>query len=154
MKDDIRIQRSFGASELNRIRELRFEILRKPLGMPPTGSIFPGDEDESTLHLLALSGGLLVGCATLLIDDSASIQLRGMAVASKWQRMKIGEKILNAAKEEAISEGKDLWCNARFSAIGFYEHQGWTKSGELFEVPTIGPHIVMKWWRSSRNGVL
>lgn len=153
MKEDVVIQQSFGDRELVRIRGLRYEILRKPLGMPPSGSIFPGDENESTIHLLAFSEAELIGCTSLFNDESDAIQLRGMAVASHWQRRGIGNRMVEAAKKIAISKGKTLWCNARILAIGFYEKQGWIQSGHFFEIPNVGPHIVMKWSGKSENKV-
>ena len=145
MSQHVLIQQSLGDHEIARIRNLRYEILRKPLGMPITGTIFPGDENPSTIHLLAFADAEFIGCATLLIDDSEAIQLRGMAVASNWQRRGIGQRIVEVATDVATSKIKTLWCNARFPAIGFYEKQGWIRSGSYFDVPIIGPHIVMKW---------
>jgi len=151
MNSDIVIQLSLGGQDLADIRNLRFEILRKPLSMPTSGTLFPGDEEESTIHILARRHAELIGCATLLIDDSPDIQLRGMAVAKEWQSHGIGQRIVESAKDMAIQKGKDLWCNARFSAIGFYERHGWNPSGEFFEVPIVGKHIVMKWTRTLVN---
>lgn len=147
------IQQSFGASELARIRELRYEILRKPHGMPRSGTAFPGDENESTLHLLALSEAELIGCSTLFIDDSDAVQLRGMAVAHHWQRRGIGKRMIETAQDIATFKVKTLWCNARFSAISFYERNGWIQSGSSFDVPGIGQHIVMNWTGNEENRV-
>jgi ribosomal protein S18 acetylase RimI-like enzyme len=37
-----------------------------------------------------------------------------------------------------------LWCNARVSAVGFYEKVGFTKANNnIFEIEEIGPHILM-----------
>ncbi len=151
MSQDVVIQQSFGDRELARIRSLRYEILRKPLGMPPSGTIFPGDENESTIHLLALFENELIGCTSLFVDDSDAIQLRGMAVVRQCQRRGIGNRIVETAKKIAISKGKSLWCNARFPAIGFYERQRWIQSGPFFDIPIVGPHIVMKWTGNSEN---
>ena len=145
MSRDIAIQKSFGVRELARVRDLRYEILRKPHGMPISSASFPGDENESTIHILALSDEELVGCASLYVDGSDAIQLRGMAVAIDWQRQGVGRRIGETIKDIATSQGKTLWCNARSSAIGFYERQGWVKSGPFFDVPVIGQHIVMNW---------
>jgi ribosomal protein S18 acetylase RimI-like enzyme len=43
-------------------------------------------------------------------------------------------------KERGVSY---LWCNARTSAIGFYEKLGMKVISEEFEIPVIGPHKVM-----------
>ena len=153
MLKDIEIQNSFGDQELDRVRSLRYEILRKPLGMPASGAVFPGDEDHTTLHLLAFSKSDLIGCATLMIGDSSAIQLRGMAVAQDWQRKGVGQLIVSTAQSIAVEKSKTLWCNARFPAIGFYERQGWKSDGDFFEIPVIGPHIVMKWPGIEKNNV-
>jgi [ribosomal protein S5]-alanine N-acetyltransferase len=153
MLRDIVIQHSFGDQELARIRSLRYEILRKPLGLPTSGAIFPGDEEQSTLHILASNKSDLVGCASLMISDSSAIQLRGMAVANDWQRKGVGQLIVSTAKSIALEKSKTLWCNARFPAIGFYERLGWKQSGDFFEIPVIGPHIVMKWSGIEENEV-
>ena len=151
MLKDIKIQRSVGATELVRIRALRYEILRKPLGMPASGAVFPGDEDQTTLHILAFFESDFIGCTTLMIGDSNAIQLRGMAVANHWQRSGVGQMIVSTAKSIAIEKSKSLWCNARFPAIGFYERQGWTRSGDYFDIPLVGAHIVMKWSGIEKN---
>lgn len=36
-----------------------------------------------------------------------------------------------------------VWCNARTSAIGFYEKLGWQVVSEPFDVLTAGPHVKM-----------
>ena len=36
-----------------------------------------------------------------------------------------------------------LWCNARTSAIGFYEKLGWRVTSGPFDVPGVGPHVTM-----------
>ena len=151
MSPDIVIQQSSGGRELARIRELRYEILRKPHGMPISSAIFPGDENESTIHVLVISEARLVGCATLYVDGSDAMQLRGMAVAIDWQRRGIGHLMGETIKNLAISQEKTMWCNARSSAIGFYERQGWVKSGSFFDVPVIGQHIVMNWTGKVKN---
>jgi GNAT superfamily N-acetyltransferase len=155
---NLRIEKSSGAKEMQLIQNLRYEILRKPLGMPASSAIFAGDELETTVHLLAYGDEQLVGCATLLVDGPSPpscirtsvsshkyIQLRGMAVSASLQGKGIGKTILESAHQEAKMHGSDLWCNARSSAISFYASQGWYTSGEHFEIPIIGSHIVMEW---------
>ena len=76
-----------------------------------------------------------------------------MSVVVEYLSGELGQvtRIVESAKNIAMRKAKNLWCNARFLAIGFYERQDWIQSGELFEVPILGPHIVMKWMRSSGN---
>lgn len=36
-----------------------------------------------------------------------------------------------------------LWCNARLTAVGFYQRGGFETLGEPWEEPLIGPHVAM-----------
>jgi predicted GNAT family N-acyltransferase len=36
-----------------------------------------------------------------------------------------------------------VWCNARTPAVGLYAREGFAIEGEEFELPEIGPHVVM-----------
>jgi len=107
---------------------------------------FDGDELDTTVHLVAVSQDLLVGCVSLLMDpQKPSIQLRGMAVLADHQGSGIGVKLLAGVYEIAVEHQKSLWCNARHSAISFYEKNGWNSYGPFFEIPIIGPHVAMQW---------
>jgi GNAT superfamily N-acetyltransferase len=69
-----------------------------------------------------------------------------MATAPGWQGRGVGRSLLQYA--EALLAGDRLWwCNARASAIGFYERQGWTVVSEVFDIPTAGPHrrMIRRW---------
>ena len=43
----------------------------------------------------------------------------------------------------AASGGGEVWCNARMGAVGFYRRAGFDVVGDEFEIPAIGPHVVM-----------
>lgn len=36
-----------------------------------------------------------------------------------------------------------LWCNARVVAIPFYIADGWKIVSDVFEIQTVGPHVIM-----------
>ena len=123
--------------------ELRYRVLREPLGLPRSASAFAGDDDAGTVHLVAIDGGgSVVGCATLLRDGEA-LQLRGMAVDEGWHGKGVGRAILDAVYP--LAEGRTLWCNARLTAQPFYSKCGWDSEGDVFDVPGVGPHVVMHW---------
>lgn len=151
MSEDIVIKPSLGGRDLEKIRDLRYEILRKPLGLTYASTLFSGDDSANTIHLLALAQDELVGVASLLVDGFDSIQLRGMAVALPLQRSGVGKRIVEAAKHIAVEQNRSMWCKSRLEAIGFYERQGWCRSGDFFDIPEIGPHIVMKWTGILKN---
>jgi len=146
MIDEIVIQPASGSENLDLVHAMRYEVLRKPHGLSPVSATFEGDRLDSTMHFLAVHKNQMVGCVSILFDPSKTeAQLRGMAVQAELQGFGIGKRILEAAHSAALHANKSLWCNARCSAVGFYERYGWKKEGDLFEIPRIGPHWVMRW---------
>jgi GNAT superfamily N-acetyltransferase len=113
---------------------------------------FAGDDDEDvSFHLGAFIDGQLVTVASFfyerntLLKDEHQYQLRGMATLPDFQGRGLSSELLTIAfpiiKQNFCSM---LWCNARVSAIGFYEKVGFKKlNEEIFEIPEIGPHILM-----------
>jgi GNAT superfamily N-acetyltransferase len=135
------IVRRLTAADTPALHDLRLRVLRP--GRPPEAAVFPGDEDPATVHLGAFDeAGQCLGIATLVRNKG--LQLRGMAVEPAVRGTGVGAAVLEAVHRTAVEEGfSDLWCNARVSAVGFYEKGGWTREGEQFEIPDVGPHYVM-----------
>lgn len=85
------------------------------------------------------------------IDAPKYFRLRGMAVAEKYQGNGLGKQILDEAiKTLAIREAMEsasanfvLWCNARTTALRFYEAFQFSVIGEEFEIKKIGPHYFL-----------
>ena len=134
--------------------DLRYRVLREPLGMTREQAVFPRDDDADTIHLLALLAevsdtgseeavaGTVVGTATMISHGPDVAQLRGMATDSAWAGNGVGRAVLEAAHKLAGS--RSLWCDARMSAHDFYARFGWVAEGEIFEIPRVGPHTVMR----------
>jgi GNAT superfamily N-acetyltransferase len=126
--------------------DLRYRVLREPLGLPKSAAAFAGDDAPDALHLIAVAeNGTVIGCATVLSDGKSALQLRGMAVDEGWQGHGVGRAILEAVYADARARKKSLWCNARLSAEAFYARNGWVSEGDVFDVPGVGPHTVMHW---------
>jgi predicted GNAT family N-acyltransferase len=129
---------------------VRQPVLRP--GRPLAASVFDGDDDRSTAHFGAYVGdGQLVGVASVYqrampgtVDDRAW-QLRGMAVLDVWQGHGIGACLLAACCAHVESSGgMRVWCNARVRAVPFYARHGFEAVGAEFEIPDVGPHVVMR----------
>ena len=135
--------RRLAEADMPALYALRLEVLRP--GMPPEAAIFPGDDAATTIHLGAfLPDGRCAGIATLV--ENEGLQLRGMAVDPLMQGKGIGAAILREAYRVTAAQGRDsLWCNARVSASGFYEKQGWVRESDVFDIPTVGPHYRMRY---------
>jgi len=90
------------------------------------------EEDQEGVHFGAFTDDKLVGIISLFQTDK-SFQFRKLAVSSDYQKMGIGNALLQRVEEFAKSEnGTVIWCNARVSAIGFYMKAGYAHTGKLF----------------------
>lgn len=127
--------------------DLRHKVLRQDLGRET--AVFPGDELPTTLHGVAIVGGTVACCATMMRDEfegKPAWRLRGMATDPAYRSMKLGGKVL-AFLEKTAEEKEKLgvfWCAARVGAVRFYEKAGWrVVTKELYEIPTAGLHHTM-----------
>ncbi|EQC46047.1 GNAT family N-acetyltransferase [Bacteriovorax sp. Seq25_V] len=127
---------------------IRHKILRP--GREFETCIFEGDDDEQTIHLGAFVEGRLVSVASLyyeknpLFEGENHFQLRGMATLEEFQRKGFSRELLKVAFPIIKQNFCNLvWCNARVEARPFYEKLGFESFGEIFEIPDVGPHILM-----------
>ncbi len=136
----------FGQVSVELIIPLRHRMLRQNL--PLDSARFPGDDAAGTIHFAATDRGIPVCCLSLMSadwDGLAAWQLRGMATASEVQGQGVGRRLFVHASSEARRRNPEwlMWCNARVSAIGFYERVGWGVVSDEFEIPSAGPHVKM-----------
>lgn len=132
------------------VRPLRQAVLRP--GQPPDASLYPGDDNPLTVHLGAYLDGRLVGIASVYAElrpgapaREPAWRLRGMASAADARGQGVGRALLEASVDHvAASGGGELWCNARTPAAGFYAAAGFDVVSEPFDIPGIGPHVVMR----------
>jgi len=121
---------------------LRFEILRKPLGLIFTEADLAKDEHD-TLIALTINENI-EGCCILTEKNNTTVQLRQMAVNNLLQGKGMGRKIMDYAEQKAKENGYQmLMMHARLEAREFYERLGYVAEGEVFEEVSI-PHITMK----------
>jgi ribosomal protein S18 acetylase RimI-like enzyme len=113
---------------------------------------FPGDDAPATLHVGARDdAGRLVGVASVYEEappeEAAPFtwRVRGVAVTTEWRRTGVGRSLMQACEAHAARRGGALvWCNARVTAIAFYERLGYRSLGGVFDVPGVGPHVRMQ----------
>lgn len=145
---------------------LRREMLRPD--RPVQESVYAGDGDAPTQHWGAFVGDALIAIASLyreslpesiINEPNQGVQvadneqaraieqawrLRGMAVDSAFQGKGYGRQLLNRCLQSvADHDGSLLWCNARTTAVGFYQVMAFQTAGSEFEIPGVGPHFVM-----------
>jgi N-acetylglutamate synthase-like GNAT family acetyltransferase len=129
----------------DQIIDLRHIVLRD--GLPRSEAIFPGDDSAHARHYGAFESDLLVGCVTLHLNEWEKLpawQLRGMAVAADARTTGIGRAMIEMLERDLDDSSiRQLWCNARVPASGFYVKLGWQIVSQQFEIPTAGPHVRM-----------
>ncbi len=128
------------------VRPLRQAVLRPGRSWEETA--YAGDEDPSTVHLGAFEGDRLVGIASLYREPRAGRRpgwrLRGMATVEHARGRGAGRALLAACVAHVAAEGGgELWCNARTPAVRFYSAAGFEVLSDEFDIPGIGPHVVM-----------
>jgi GNAT superfamily N-acetyltransferase len=121
------------------------DLRRRMLLGPSRPAVLAGDELSGTFHLGVEDGEDLVGVATFVPGD-AGVQLRGMAVDPAVQGLGVGRLLLDAALERLRAAGVGrVWCNARDTAVPFYERLGWRVTGPGFVHAESGlPHHPME----------
>jgi predicted GNAT family N-acyltransferase len=132
----------FGTKQYKQMVDLRYHILRKPLGMSFTQEEL--DDEKNNIHLGCFDDDKLEGCCMLVPVDNATIQLRQMAVIAGLQGKGIGKVLMQFAENISRDLGyKKIIMHARKTAIGFYEKLGYTTTGKEFLEVTI-PHFAME----------
>lgn len=72
-------------------------------------------------------------------------RVRGMAVAPQTRGRGAGRAILDALIEHARAQAaRAVWANVRTPARSLYARAGMRVVSEEFELPQIGPHVVMR----------
>jgi ribosomal protein S18 acetylase RimI-like enzyme len=112
--------------------DLRFRVLRDPLGLGPDTVRF-GFEHES-LHLLAIARGEVVGCVLFHPESPTAGKLYQMAVAPERQGRGLGARLVRTLEARLIDEGiARVVLHARATAIGFYLALGYQAVGPMFD---------------------
>ena len=134
--------------KVKNILNLRHQVLR--IGRPILTAHFEGDSLDSTMHFAAIYKSKTIGCLSLMyktnsnFKEKKAFQLRGMAVNVDYRSQSVGKQLLNYAEQQLkLKESTLIWCNVRTSAMKFYSKHGYTQFGDTFEIPDVGPHVLM-----------
>lgn len=139
---------------VERTLELRKAVLRPYLG-PDEPYVAADDQLPTTVAFGAVTpGDRVIAVARITpepppfeADHARGWRLRGMATSPEARNVGIGSALLEALLGHIAEVGGGiLWCNARTSALAFYQRGGMQPWGDVWEDPEIGPHVVM--WRN------
>jgi GNAT superfamily N-acetyltransferase len=128
---------------------LRREVLRP--GRSLVDVAYPGDDDGRAAHAAAKDAkGMVLAVGSVLPEAPAwqegGWRVRGMATRPDRRGEGLGSSVLALLLAHVAEHGGGLvWCNARSGALHLYERAGFSPRGDVFQLPDIGPHLVM--WR-------
>ena len=99
--------------------------------------------DQQGIHLGVEVGEQLVSVASLYIDGDKA-RLRKFATLASFRGEGIGTELIDYALEYLkAKEIKTFWCDARESALGFYQRFGMQVEGERFYKSNV-PYFKMR----------
>jgi N-acetylglutamate synthase-like GNAT family acetyltransferase len=111
-------------SEYHAARMLRWEVLAKPLGIPPDLEAEP--EEQHSLHLIAIDGKRLVGCVCFHPETKTNGRIFEMAVSEEYQGQGFGRKLLHTLESMLIQKGvSDVYLFSPPDSEEFYSLMGY-----------------------------
>ena len=125
-------------------KEIRAEVLRKPLGLPADDPAF--DDKETDTHFVALENDKAVGVVVLVpnyIPDTG--KLRQMATAEGVRGKGYGIALVKALEEYAAENGMtSIILHSRHYAVGFYEKLGYKITSDVFQEVGMDHYVMEK----------
>lgn len=121
---------------------LRYEVLRRPIGLDFSDAQLAAESDE--LHLVGLQNDAVVVCLSLQYSGADKFKMRQVAVLPALQGQGLGSALCRYAEKLALAQGKtQIYCHARQTAVAFYTRLGYECVGESFEEVGL-PHYLMR----------
>jgi ribosomal protein S18 acetylase RimI-like enzyme len=133
----------FGTPEYDEAVRLRYEVLRRPLGIGFMAADLAAEYSDFHLGFYDAQA-ILRGILVLTPVSEMVLKMRQVAVDTAFQRQNIGNQLVAFSEVFAKSKGfNQIVLHARETAVPFYEKLGYTIFGEPFEEVTI-PHRAME----------
>ena len=108
-----------GTKEYKQMVNLRYNILRKPLGLNFTEDEL--DKEKNEVLIAAFEDDQMLGCCMLVKIDDRTMRLRQMAVPNNLQGKGVGRALMNFAENISRDLGyKRITMHARKNTVGFY----------------------------------
>ena len=122
---------------------LRYEILRRPLGLTFTDAQLSAEDKD--IHLAGIDQNRAICCCLILTPlDGKTVQMRQVAVAKQEQGKGTGRQLVEYSEKITLQNGYDkIMLHARDTAVEFYLKLGYEPEGEQFFEVGI-PHLQMR----------
>lgn len=137
-----------GSADYNKALALRYEELRKPLGLQFTEKELAKDLQD--MHFGLFEAEHIVACLTLTKEPGGKVKMRQVATAKERQGTGLGRQLASEAEKYCRENGfETLYCHARKTAVPFYSKLGYIVISEEFTEVNI-PHFIMQ--KNLRDG--
>ena len=116
----------------NQLLELRYQVMRLPLGLSFTLEDLASDTTDA--HIGGFLDNTLVACCVMHPISSDVVKMRQVAVLPQYQKKGYGRQIVLYTEQWAKYAGyQKITLHARDYAIKFYEKLNYSKEGDLFD---------------------
>ena len=133
---------TYGSKEYSEMVELRYQILRKPIGLDFSEEYL--SKEKCDYLCVCEEDAKTIGACILTPIDNRIIQLRQMAVADNYQGKGVGKMLIAFAEQTAADNGfNKITLHARKTAVPFYEKLDYSILGDEFIEVDI-PHYEME----------
>lgn len=103
--------------------------------------------DDSAIHYGAFIGGKLVSVASVY-NNGSEARLRKFATLPEYQGQGIGTEVIQRLVCDLKSENVSyFWCDARTSALSFYQKFGLCVEGEEFKKSNVAYYKMSVSWK-------
>ena len=121
----------YGSKDYGETIDIRYEVLRKPLGL-----IFTQQQlldERGQYHLVCKEGEVVLGCLVLMPRSDTQVQMRQVAILADYRGRGLGESLVRCSEEYAMDLGyQEMIVHAREPVVGFYEKFGYARVGDRF----------------------
>jgi len=127
---------------VERTRALRQSVLRPHM----TIDEMVESEPPEAFGVGAFEGDELIAVGLIGREgEPGDWRVRGMATAPEARGRGAGSAVLQALLRHAVQRGgRRAWASVRTPARSLYERAGFAPISDVFEVPHIGPHVIMR----------
>ena len=122
----------FGTPEYDEAVSIRYDVLRKPLGMQ--FNIEQLSKEWSDIHLACYADNAeMIGCLILTETEVKTLKMRQVAVKESWQGKGVGKQLVIASEAFAkLNNFEKIILHARETAIPFYINLNYEIVGDTF----------------------
>ena len=122
----------FGTPDYDESIRLRYEVLRRPLGLEFTESQL--EEEFDQIHLVLKNNQQkIIACLVFKIHNESTLKMRQVVVDQSIQSTGVGSILVKESEKWAISNHfKKIELHARDTAIEFYQKLNYKMVGNEF----------------------